>query len=293
MEKRNSYINSVNLNLHTDFPYLVLNVENDRSYPLNPGFRVMHWHEDLQFIYVIEGTICVKTLETEEIVSAGEGIYINKNVVHLVEKISACKYKSFLFPEYFVSHYPIAPTAQLTAAITENKGISLVMLYESMDWCKEALRVLREMVELEKEKSDSIYPYTVLSKLSELWLAMLQNLSLPESTADNATAIRMRAFLKFIEEHYAEEISLDALAASANVSKSEALRCFKTTLQTTPYKYLMDYRLQRASNLLKETDLPISRIASMTGFNQQSYFGKCFKEKMNCTPIEFRNKKNN
>ena len=46
MEQR-LYINSVNLNQNTDFPYLVLDVVNDNSYPLNPGFQVMHWHEDL------------------------------------------------------------------------------------------------------------------------------------------------------------------------------------------------------------------------------------------------------
>ncbi len=85
MSVQDQYINSVNLNLHTEFPYLVLNVEDDVSYPLNPGFRVMHWHEDLQFIYVIKGTICVKTLDEEDIISAGEGVFINKNLVHMVE----------------------------------------------------------------------------------------------------------------------------------------------------------------------------------------------------------------
>lgn len=48
------FINSVNLNIHTDFPYLILNVKNDVAVPRNPGFHVMHWHEDLQFIYVLE-----------------------------------------------------------------------------------------------------------------------------------------------------------------------------------------------------------------------------------------------
>ena len=54
LEKEN-YINSVNLNIDTDFPYLVLDVEGDKACPRNPGFQVMHWHEDLQFIYVLDG----------------------------------------------------------------------------------------------------------------------------------------------------------------------------------------------------------------------------------------------
>lgn len=50
----------------------------------------------------------------------------------------------------------------------------------------------------------------------------------------------------------------------------------------------MDYRLSKAARLLKETALTVSEIAIQTGFNGQSYFGKCFREKMNCSPIEYR-----
>ncbi len=61
----------------------------------------------------------------------------------------------------------------------------------------------------------------------------------------------MSIFLQYIEQHYQEEMTLETLAKSANVNKSECLRCFKTTLQTTPYKYLMEYRLSKAADLLK------------------------------------------
>ena len=288
MEGQGKYINSVNLNLHTDFPYLVLNVENGVSYPRNPGFCVMHWHEDLQFIYVISGTVCVKTLEEEEVLSAGEGIFINKNVVHLVDKIDACKYKSFLFPDYFVSFYPGSPVTKLTQRITDNTGNSLVVLYDKKGWCRKALDILRELVVIEENEKDDLYSCKVLSRLSTLWLVMLENISAVEQAPENATSIRTRKLLQFIETHYAEDVTLEELARSAGISKSECLRCFKATLQTTPYKYLMHYRLSKAARLLKETDLPVSEIAIRTGFNGQSYFGKCFKEKMNCSPGKYR-----
>ena len=288
MSNRDRYINSVNLNIQTDFPYLVLNVEDDVSYPLNPGFRVMHWHEDLQFIYVIKGTICVKTLDEEEIISAGEGVFINKNLVHMVEKMDFCKYKSFVFPDYFVSFYFGSPAARLTQSITENTGISLVVLYDDKQWCHEALSILRELVGIEEEERSSLYAYEVLSGLSRLWLLMLKNITAPDQYPESITSVRTRRFLQYIESHYQEDVTLDDLAGSAGVSKSECLRCFKTTLQTTPYKYLMDYRLSKAASLLKETNLPVSEIAIRTGFNGQSYFGKCFREKMNCSPREYR-----
>ena len=95
--EQTEYINSVNLNQSTNFPYLVLNVVNDNSYPRNPGFQVMHWHEDLQFIYVLSGEVEVVTLENSVSLYAGEGIFINKNVVHLVQKNGSCHYHSFIF----------------------------------------------------------------------------------------------------------------------------------------------------------------------------------------------------
>jgi DNA polymerase bacteriophage-type len=86
----------------------------------------------------------------------------------------------------------------------------------------------------------------------------------------------------------AEDISLESLAKSGNVGKSECLRCFKASLQTTPYKYLMECRLLKAAELLTTTDLPIGVISENVGFHQVSHFGKCFKEKTGYSPRDYR-----
>ena len=98
----------------------------------------------------------------------------------------------------------------------------------------------------------------------------------------------MKIFLQYISEHYSEHIFLDDLSASANVSKSECLRCFKSSLKITPYKYLMEFRLSKAVDMLVSSSKSIGEIAELTGFNQLSYFGKCFREKMQCSPKEYR-----
>lgn len=287
MEQKRNYINSVNLNAHTDFPYLVLNIENGMSYPLNPGFRVMHWHEDLQFIYVLEGTVRVKTLEQEEILSAQEAIFINKNVVHLVEGMNACRYKSFLFPETFLSFYPGSPAEKSTRSVTDNKGISLIVFHRQTTWQEQILSLLTELNSIERKKGP-YYVYEVLTCLTQIWLVMLKNIQIPEAPGDQIAVMRTKQCLRYIQEHYMEEVSLEQLAGSANISKSECLRCFRETLQTTPYRYLMDYRLSVAAKYLRESDEPICVIAQRCGFNQQSHFGKCFREKMGCTPAQFR-----
>lgn len=281
------YINSVNLNADSDFPYLVLDVRDDQSYPRNPGFQVMHWHEDLQFIYVLDGEIEVKTLDTSIQVSKGSGIFINKNIIHLVKKTTFCHYNSFILPDYFLKFYVGSPARNFVENIVGNDKLPVCHFPAESEWCKSILDMLSQLAELENRKA-KFYVYEALCLLSQLWLELCKNIQIPTQNTDTAMELRMQKFLQYISEHYGEDISLEKLAASANVSKSECLRCFKASMQTTPYKYLMEYRLSKAAELLKNSDEPIGNIADRVGFRQVSHFGKCFREKTGFSPRDYR-----
>lgn len=288
MEKRRrDFINSVNLNAETDFPYLAMEVIGEQSYPRNPGFQVMHWHEDLQLIYVLEDGVEIRTLDTSVHLCANEGIFINKNIVHRVVQSNQCHYYSFIFPERLLAFYPGGPAQRLVNRIVGTSQLSLFCLSPDGDWQERALSILRCLVQLEQQKT-VLYPYEVLVRLSELCLEMQKNITLPAERRPSVIEARMQSFLRYIEEHYAEQVSLEQLAQSAHVSKSECLRCFRQTLQTTPYKYLSEFRLSVASQLLRETDEPISSIAAKVGFQHPSHFGKCFREKTGLSPKEYR-----
>ena len=286
---QDKYINSINLNQNTNFPYLVLNVINGNVYPRNPGFRVMHWHEDIQFIYVLDGEIEVVTLETRTVLHKGDGIFINKNVVHLVDKIDACHYNSFIFPDYFLRFYAGSPAEQIVSQMIGRKDFPIYPIVNTKENLP-LLSTLQKLSSLEQNKT-SLYPYEVLSTLSILWLEFYRTVHISEKDThqkNSQISNRMAIFLQYIELHYQEDITLELLSKSANVSKSECLRCFKTTLQTTPYKYLIEYRLSKAADLLKNTDMSIENITSETGFHHVSHFGKCFREKTGFSPSEYR-----
>lgn len=287
---QDAYINSVNLNADSDFPYLVLDVINDQSYPRNLGFQVMHWHEDLQFIYVLDGEIEVKTLDSSIHASKGSGIFINKNIIHLVKKTTFCHYNSFIFPDYFLKFYFGSPAKTFVERIVGNDKLPICCFPTESEWCKPILYVLAKLAQLENKKT-GFYVYEVLCLLSQLWLEVCKNIQIPTKTTDTVMGFRMQKFLQYISEHYGEDLSLDKLAASANVSKSECLRCFKASVQTTPYKYLTEYRLKVAAELLKNSDEPIGNIADSVGFRQISHFGKCFKEKTGLSPRDYRKQK--
>lgn len=285
--EKETYINSINLNGNTDFPYLVLDVTNGHSYPRNPGFLVMHWHEDLQFLYMKHGTVQLKTLDGSLPISAGEAVFINKNVVHQIRQMGECQYSSFIFPDYFLEFYMGGPARAFVDSIVGKECLPFFHFDSETGWSKNVLSMLRKLSELEKEKSD-FYVYEVLVLLSEIWLLICKNISMPLEKKKSAAEIRMRKFLNYIEQHYGENLSLGDLAKSANVSKTECLRCFKQSMGTTPYKYLIEYRLLQAAALLTSTDDTVEWIAGKVGFGQASSFGKYFREKTGLSPKEYR-----
>lgn len=93
----------------------------------------------------------------------------------------------------------------------------------------------------------------------------------------------------FLSTHFAEPLNLDAVAAEAGISLYHLIRSFKAACGLTPHAWLLDLRINRARELLRNTQLPLSEIALQTGFADQSHFSRCFKERMAVTPGQYRN----
>ena len=93
---------------------------------------------------------------------------------------------------------------------------------------------------------------------------------------------------EYIQKHYNEKLTLEDIAASANISKTEALRCFSESTHTTPVGYLISYRLKCAEHLLRSTSVSVTDIALSTGFADCGYFCKTFKKKYKSSPLKYR-----
>lgn len=289
MTEQETYLNSVNLKNDTDFPFLLTDVVNNVSAPLNPGFRVMHWHEDLQLIYVLTGALELQTLDGSLRLQQGEIAFINKNIVHYIRQLGNVHYKNILFPAYFLEFYTGGPAKALVEDVVGNAQLPLLHFTPELPYYAAMRGLLQQLLTAEEQRTEC-YAYEILVHLTGFWLLLRKNIRLAVPAKENAVNLRMHKILRYIEAHYAEDITLADLAGSAAISKSECARCFKTALKTTPYKYLTEFRLAKAAQLLKSTDSSIGQIAGSVGFNQLSHFGQCFKEKTGCSPKAYREK---
>ena len=97
--------------------------------------------------------------------------------------------------------------------------------------------------------------------------------------------------LDHIHGHYGEHITLDDLASTAAISKTEVMRCFKSIIGKSPIRYLMEYRLQQAAYLLLHTENTVQQIGEYCGFEDNSYFAKSFRAMYQMTPTEYRRRR--
>jgi AraC family transcriptional regulator len=98
----------------------------------------------------------------------------------------------------------------------------------------------------------------------------------------------MQAVYDYIEEHLAENISLEQLADICHLSAYHFARLFKQKTGYAPYQYVLARRLERAKKLLKATNLTTLEIAQHTGFADQSHLARHFRRSIGVSPVEYR-----
>lgn len=99
---------------------------------------------------------------------------------------------------------------------------------------------------------------------------------------------QLRQVLDYIDAHFEQQIKLENLAQLLGMSQFHFSRLFKQSLGSSPYQYLIQQRVERAKQLLKQTDQPIVEIALACGFNSHSHLSKTFRQIIGVTPKAYR-----
>lgn len=103
----------------------------------------------------------------------------------------------------------------------------------------------------------------------------------------------IRNVLRYIEDHYKEDVTLNDVAGAVHINSSYLSSLFKNEMGIAFTYYLTELRIKKSLQLLVDTNLSLTEIALSVGFNSQSYFIKVFKDNIGMTPREYRKKSNN
>lgn len=242
-----------------------------------PGWGRALWHEHIELLFFLSGSGEVVCNETIFPVKAGDLIFVNSTQIHALRTDEHLKYHCIILYPAFFSDMEYNPK-------------TLIRNYIQGD---ETVKDLFGRIFYEKEHrtagSDMVIKglcYVLSGYLTQHYTDHQMN---PQDASQHIQKLRRAQMLfDYIAKHYSETITSCHLAKLCHMNESYFCRFFKKNFGRTPLTYLNEYRIEKASSLLKKTNKSITEIALETGYEDINYFSRTFKKLKNLSPTEYR-----
>ncbi len=265
-----------------DFPFEIYRVNNRHpDYTMN-----YHWHTDIEIIRVTRGTLHLTVDDNTYTLHSGDIVFINSEALHsAVPKY--CSYECLCFNLAFLKNGNHVCDEFIDKLLSHQ--IFLAEQPADTEIIEHCHQIFKDFI---PEKPGFVFK--IVGRIQML-LGFLQEkqcyTSLPSSLMHDTKKFKaLKAALELIQENYAEEITLADMASVAGLSQQYFCKFFKDMTQLTPVQYLMQYRIEQATKKLIASNLSITQIATLCGFNNVSYFIKTFKSMRGIPPAEYRKK---
>ncbi len=240
------------------------------------GALLPHWHEHIELLYFFRGEGDVITDGKRYEVKGGDLIVVNSTEVHSFIARKRLEYLCILiFPEFFSD-----VTYDKLQIESHVRGDGTVDGYIK-DICRE--------LEGDEEGKDMMlkgYTYGLLAHLMRRHTYSV--MSKREQDARESRLRRLDTVMEYISKNYTENITTKALSEMCYLSEEHFCRFFKKAMGKTATEYINEYRVEKASILLKNTDESVSRVALDVGYDDLNYFSRVFKRHLGKSPVAYR-----
>ena len=275
--------------IHYDTPGIPLYIRKGNLFDY-PGRRApCHWHEDVEFIFLLDGEMNYYVNGEHVELGRGEGIFVNSRVMHYgyAARNENCSFICLLFHPSLLASCQKVFQRYVEPVLEERRTSYLCLNRQGQGDIVKRILNIWEM----QEQQASCYEMEVIGALYSLWHLvsdMTGQMTGSPEREPSADVTALRRMVSFIRLHFREELSLQNIANEGNVCKSKCCKIFKAQLEQSPIDYLNSYRLHISADLLKYTSMTVSDIALECGFNHLSYYSRLFSRSYGCTPREYR-----
>lgn len=247
----------------------------------------VHWHSDVEFVYVEKGSVFFQLNDRTFRMKEGEGIFVNARQLHMITAgdEDCLLYCVIFHPRLLCSSKHIEE--KFIYPVISNASAPYVLLHENVPWEREVLTRLRLLYELSLREDCEL---EMMKKVFDIWALLSDNI--PRNVTrgiryDGGFEI-IKRMIACIEEHYKETITLDRLCRAGGVGRTACAKLFQKYVNATPIDYVRRYRIAKSIELLQSTDKTVTEIAYEMGFSGSSFFTKTFREMTGITPGQLR-----
>ena len=274
-----------------DFPYIASKAELDKYVDSSVPW---HWHKAVELFYVKSGEVEYHLPDGRISFSAGSGGLLNSNVLHATKGLSRTEeniqFCHIFDPSLIAGGHGSRIEEKYVLPFITASQVEMLPLYPENPVQKEILELICKAFQLPEEEPG--FEIHLRALLSEIWLRIFLETEplLAKPPKNQKSNDKMKSLMIYVHQHYGEKISVAELASAVYLSERECFRIFQECLHMTPVQYIQDYRLQMACQMLAQSDASVTEISHACGMGSSSYFGKVFRDRMKCTPVEFRQK---
>lgn len=247
-----------------------------------------HWHADLEFVLILEGSMNYLVNDQTVRLEKGNAIFVNSKRLHrgFFNDNGNCSHIIVTVHPTLLGEHTSAGKTFLNQKFGLNAD-DFFLLSEEVPWQQEIINLLIEINAQMKTNSGNLLH--LISRCSYLSACIADHIQEKSSaSADIHHLAIIHDMTDYIHRRYESKLTTDDIAASGSVCRSRCCELFKKHLHLTPNNYLVQYRIQKSCELLKETNRPVSEVAGACGFQSASYFAYVFHKHTGQTPQDFR-----
>ena len=262
-----------------EFP-VYLSVQKGREY-----LAGLHFHDDIEVMEVLSGTVMLRAGTERILCNAGEVVYIPPLVFHeILSRTEDAAIRGLVFD-------PIL----LRSEVLQNDYSALFRESSLHRFCSESslteeLRTILGFTAQAYPGSDDISRAELLSGLFRFLSIFLRGDVVKKERRLSANDTRIRPAIDYIEKNYSRKVAVSDLSTILSVCDDHCIRLFTAAVSKTPAEYITDVRLRHALQLLADRQYSVQMVSELCGFSNVSYFSKVFKQKLEMSPSDFRNR---
>lgn len=241
----------------------------------------LHWHTEYEFILVNKGSVLCIVNGEQITLSENNAILLRSGDLHAIHNDTDAEVTAIVVSPRFWANQSFSPLFK--------KEIQYQSFFnKDNDIDRSIINTLWEIVDVYNEKPFG-YDFILMTRFSEIFACLLTNGRFTNSKKPSKPIpSEFNTLIDYIHSHYQEKIALDTLSNISFYSKTYIMKLFKRYTFLTPMEYIIEYKLEIAKEMLKNSTASNLRVAVSCGFNSETYFIRAFKKRYGITPSAYR-----